>query len=163
MSQSRNNITREVSRKSLFPDASPLIPTTLSYNQGDLLYFDSSTKRIKLAAAESEASTLLGVAVQKIVEGIPAQPYNTATSASQAQGALPGPAYGVIVSLYLKNGDALARGSLVYADPVTGAQNVQAAGTKAIGLYQGANITGGTDTLIEVLLGARYPSDSLVF
>lgn len=159
-----NRVTRTISEKSVFMDATQVIPSSLSYNQGDLLAFDSSSHIVKLMSAESDASTFLGVAVNTVVSGKLKSPYTgTAVDAVSGDNCIQGPVFGDIVKLQLKNGDSLNPGDYVYADPSTGNANVQATGTKPIGVYQGATVTAGTLTYIELYLGARFPNDVLKF
>lgn len=164
MAQSKNRIIRSIAPKSLFEEAAPAISTAVTFNQGDLLYFDTSAKVIKRLTSEGNAATFVGISRIGVTLGVPNGPYQgLASQPSAAQGAIPGPQYGIVAALILKSGDALAVGSDVYADPSTGNFHVQAAGTKAIGLYQGKAVTGDGVAAVEVLLGARYSNDSLKF
>ncbi len=166
MSFPKNRITREVAKKSVFEDlnAGAGMSSAVNYNQGDLLYRDASSGLVSTLSAETDAATFLGIAEQTVVSGVPQGPYQgLASSAHTAIGATKGPAYGVIAKLIAKSGDAFAWGVNVYADPASGDCNVQVAGTKPIGVYQGPNITGDGVKEIEVLLGARYPNDVLKF
>ena len=163
MSTAKNTIVREIGRKSIFESAFNVTDSAVSYNQGDLLVFNATTHKIVKPSAESEGSTFLGTAVVTVVNGKLKSPYSTSNDAAIQPSDIPGPAYGVSALVKLKNGDALASGEPVYLYPAGGEQHVQVAGTKAIGVYQGKNVTGGTDTNIEVLLGARYYGDVLKF
>jgi len=163
MSTAKNTIVREISRKSIFESAFTVTDSAVSYNQGDLLVFNATTKKIVKPSAETEGSTFLGCAVVTVVNGKLKSPYSTSNDAAIQPSDIPGPAYGVIALCKLKSGDALASGDAVYLYPAGGEQYVQAAGTKIIGVYQGKNVTGGTNTDIEVLLGARYIGDTLKF
>jgi hypothetical protein len=160
-----NKIVRSVAPKTIFADAYALTSTTADFEQCDLMVYDATTKKIIKPAAEADCATFLGVAQVAVVDGKIKSPYQgTAVDAAQAIGALPGPVYGVEVKLVLKTGDALNPGDLVYADPASGARHVQAAGTKAIGVYQGAAIASAVaGQEIIVLVGARYPLDTLKF
>jgi len=158
-----NRITRSISQKSLFEDSSAVTPSTLSYNQGDLLAFDTSAHVLKLMAAEGDAVTFVGIARETVLLGNLKRPFVTPVDGSFGADVIAGPVYGVIAKLQLKSGDTLNPGDDVYADPVTGNANVQAAGTKPIGTYEGPAVTAGASTYVEVLLGARYPNDTLKF
>jgi hypothetical protein len=161
---SQNRIIRSIAPKAIFEEAHSVISSASTWDQGDLLYFDTSAKVIKRLASEGNAATFLGIARTKIVSGVPASPYQgLASQPNEATGAVPGPQFGLIAALVLKSGDALSPGALVYADPATGNFNVQASGTKDIGVYQGASVTGDGVTSVEVFLGARYPDDTLRF
>lgn len=158
----KNRIVRTVEKKTIFPSAKAVVGAASDWNQGDLLVFDDAANVIKKAAAEAEGATFLGIAEQSVVDGKLAAPYVTDVDASIAASEIPGPAFGVVAKLVLKTGDALAPGDLVYLDPASGAYHVQAAGTKAIGVYGGPTIAAAAaGQEIEVLLGARHPGDTL--
>lgn len=160
----KNNLVRDVSTKSIFPSAQAVTNATVSYDQGDLLYFDTVNFLVKKPAAETDCVTFCGVALETVVNGKIKRPYTTDVDASQAISDLPGPAYGSVFKFIAKTGDAFNPGDVVYGDPVSGSRNVQAAGTKAIGIYQGpviASAAAGQE--IEVLVGTRFPADALKF
>lgn len=159
-----NRLTLSDQKKSIFPDATAVISSAVSFNQGDLLYFNDTSNLISRLAAEGDAVTFLGIAEVTIVSGKLASPYVTDVDASQAISAIPGPVYNVRAKLVAKTGDAFNPGDLVYANPAAGNYHVQAAGTKAIGVYQGpavASAAAGQE--IEILLGTRFPADALKF
>lgn len=163
----KNTLVRSIAPKSVFPAAQGVTPSTLSYEQGDLLCFDATAHAIKHAAAESEGSTFLGVALETVVLGKLKRPYVTDVDASQAPSSTPGPDFGDTHKVVLKTGDTVNPGDLIYLYPAQGTRAVQAAGTKAIGVYVGqVAVTGGPSdqpTEIEALVGARYPLDTLRF
>jgi len=164
MSVSKNNIVVSENRKSLFPSALAVIDSTVSYNQGDLLVFDTTTKVIKVAAAEADGATFLGVATETVVSGKMKKPYSTDVDSSSAISDVAGPAYGVVAELIAKTGIALAPGDSIYLDPATGAQGVTITGTKVVGIYQGktvASTVAGQKILVAV--GARFPTDAFKF
>jgi hypothetical protein len=160
-----NKITRSVAPKSMFESAQAVISSAVSFEQGDLLVFDDATNLLKVPTLESQGSTFLGIAKVTIVSGKLAGPYTgTAVDAASAISDIPGPVYGVIAKVIAKTGDAFNPGDSVYLDPASGTRNVQAAGTKVIGLYQGAAVASASaGQEIEVLLGCRHPGDSLNF
>lgn len=160
-----NNIVRSIAPKTIFSDLAigNGLNSSSAFNQGDLLIFDTSTLLARIAASEGEAATFLGVSPVSVASGVPVGPYQGLATSSQVKQIVPGPVYGVIASLNLKVGDALAKGASVYADPSSGQQFVQASGTKPIGVYEGPSITGVSGTTVECLLGARYPNDTLKF
>lgn len=165
---SKNRIVRSIAPKSLFEEASAVVGSSTTFNQGDLLYFDTSTHTLKRLTSEANAATFCGIARIGITNGVPNSPYQgLASQPSEARGALPGPQYGIIVALVLKSGNALNPGDSVYADPVDSNFGVQTNGTKIIGIYQGTpalgSVTGDGVSTVEVLLGARYPADTLLF
>jgi len=159
-----NNVIREVAKKSIFEDARQQISAATTIKQGSLVCFNETSNLLVLPAAETEGNLFLGVMPVSIVNGKLASPYNTDVQASQSISDVPGPQYGQIHKLTLKTGDSLNPGDNVYLDPATGADGVQAAGTKAIGIYQGKAIAGAAaGTQIEVLVGCRFKDDVLKF
>lgn len=162
----KNLIVRSVAPKSLFESAVNLISSAVSFNQGDLLILDTSGHLLAHAAAESDGATFLGIARTSIASGKIIGPYTGVPDAdvSAAITDVAGPQYGVVAKLVLKTGDSVSPGSLVYLDPSSGTQNVQASGTKAIGIVQSAAVSSAAaGTQIEVLLGCRAPVDALLF
>lgn len=160
----KNTITREVRPASIFESAVNVISSAVSFDQGDLLILSSNL--LAKPAAESDGSTFLGVARVSITSGVVVSPYRNDVSASQAVADIPGPWYGVVAKCQLKASASLSPGGLVYLDPATGTRGVAASGTKAIGVYQGPSVTGGPSTNlteVEVLIGHRYPGDTLAF
>lgn len=158
----KNRIVRTVAEKSIFESAKAVVSAAVSFDQGDLLVFDDTANLLKKPAAEAEGATFVGIARCTIASGKLASPYTTDVDGSQAITEIPGPAYGVIAKLVLKTGDALNPGDQVFLDPAAGTHHVQAAGTKAIGIYAGPAIGAAVaGQEIEVLLGARHPGDTL--
>jgi hypothetical protein len=117
MSVAKNNIYRSVAPKSMFESAFPVLSTAVTYNQGDILYFDDSANLIKPIAASGDAATVLGVARQTVVSGKVASAYSTAVDAAQGISDVAGPVYGVVAFFTLKTSDAFNPGDKVY--PVT--------------------------------------------
>jgi hypothetical protein len=166
MSKGRNNIIRSFGQKSLFDAAQNVHNSTTTYNQGDLLCFDTTNKVLKTLTAETDAATFCGVAVETVVNGKTQSPYTSDVDASAAAqlGALPGPAYNVITKQTSKTGDAWTPGCAVYAAPTVDKDAVSITGTKQIGIYQGPTIaSAAAGQQVEVKLGARYPADTLNF
>lgn len=164
MNAAKNTIVRSVAPKSVFEDATDLHSSTIDYDQGDFLVYDAATQLLKKPTLETEGVTMLGIGPQTIVDGQPKSPYQgTAVDASQKTPRLVGPTYGVVARCVAKTGDTFLRGGLVYLDPATGGRGVSSAGTKAIGVYQGEQVTAVAGQEIECLIGARYPGDTLQF
>ncbi len=164
MSTPTNRVLVSVAPRTIFNDATNQTDSTVSYNQGDLLVFRLGL--VQKAAIEGDASTFLGIAPVTVISGKLQSPYQgLATTSRESPNGIPGPVCGVIATLILKSGDALAVGAPVYADPSDGPEFVQSAtsGTKIIGVYQGAAITGDGIKSVDVLLGSRYPADTLSF
>lgn len=154
-----NRIILSENPRSVLPDA--VIASTASFDQGDLLIYDSTAKVIAKAAAESDNSTFLGISPVTVIDGKVQGPYNgLATDDARQAGAIAGPVFGVVALLKLKNGDTFSYGALVYGDPVTGPYHVQATGTKAIGVFVGTTVTAGSNSYGNVMLTARYPGDA---
>jgi len=160
-----NKITRSVAPKTLLCDADKYVSAAVSYNQGDLLIFDVGTGLIDNPAAEVDGAKFVGVALQDVVAGKVRSPY-TGTDVDAAQGlpALAGPQFGVVVKCISKTGDSWVVGQAAFLDPATGTRGVSSAGTKAIGIFQGKAVAAAAaGQEVEVLLGARYPTDTLIF
>lgn len=160
----KNRITRLGDEaKSAFESAISVISAAVTFNQGDLLVFDTSAKLLKVPTSETDGSTFLGIAPVTVVSGKIKSPYVTDVDGSTAITDVPGPQYGVIGNMKLRQGDSFTPGCQVYLDPTYDVQTVAVTGTKPIGLYQGATVTAGSGTLGEVLIGCRYPNDTLKF
>lgn len=163
----KNTITRTVRRGSVFESAKAVISSATNFQQGDLLVFDSSTHLLRKPTVETEGNLFAGVARETLVNGVMPAPYSTDVDSSRAIADVPGPDYGVVAKCHLKASDTLNPGDVVYLYPIGWTnRGVQASGTKAVGVYQGAAVTGGpssSPTEVEVLLGHRYPGDTLVF
>lgn len=147
-----NTIVRNDGMYSLFPSAVNLIDATISFNQGDFLYLDTTNHLIKKPTLEANGGTFLGIALESIVLGKPVKPYVTDVDASAAIVDVAGPALGLVVKAVAKTGDAFVPGQSVYLDPATGTRGVATTGTKAIGLYQGKSITAVAGQEIEIRL-----------
>jgi hypothetical protein len=159
-----NNIVRGGAQgRSIFSSVLPVLTTAVSYNQGDLIAFDTGNHRLKTAVT-GDGANILGVAINTIINGLPASPYQgTAVDASEGLSDMGGPLFGVVASLILDTGSTLNPGDKVYISTV-GAQNVstvQGGGTdKYIGLYVGPAITSSAaGTKGDILVGARYNAD----
>lgn len=160
----KNTVVKQVGEKQIFPDIKNFLDSTVDFNQGDILIFDTSTYLVRAATSEGEGAYLLGIANATVVDGKPALPYSTANDAAIAATSIDGPLYGDTFKMILKTGSTLTPGQQVYADPGTSARGVASSGTKAIGVYQGAAVSSSAAGLeIEVLIGARYPNDTLKF
>jgi hypothetical protein len=164
MSSPKNNIVRSVAPKSLFESALPVLDNTVTYNQGDLIAFDTNNGVLK-AAATGDIDNLLGVARQTLIDGVMPSPYQgTAVDASQAIEDVAGPVYGIVASMVLLNGDTFNPGDKVYltADPQTVTVTNPGSG-KNCGIYQGRAITAGSASVGDVLIGARYGLSGIQF
>jgi hypothetical protein len=166
MSTPLNRITRSLRPASIFEDATHLIDSTVSFNQGDLLCLDTTAHLLKIATVEAtDSPNFLGIAPVTVVAGKIKRPYTTDVDASQASTAIEGPVYGVIAKMVLNTGSSLNPGQSVYLDPSHGPQSVATTGTSAIGIYQGSQgvISGSAAGLeVEVELTAVYPVTAAV-
>lgn len=99
-------------RKSIFMDAKNQVDSTVSYNQGDLIALVGG--KLKAIVAAGDTQYFLGVAPQTVASGVPVGPY-VGLATTPAAGALPGPIYGDVHEMKLKNGDSFTVGCLVYA------------------------------------------------
>ena len=148
----------------IFPNIKNLVDATVSFAQGDLLIYDATNKLVRKPASEGECSTLVGIASFDAASGKPLSAFQTAVDGSVGTPALNGPIYNVVAKMILTTGSTLNAGALVYSNPTVGAQVVATSGTKAIGIYQGASIAGSAaGQTVEILIGARYPGDTLAF
>lgn len=162
-----NTTKYSVAGKQIFPDIKALVDSTISFFQGDLMFYDASAKLVKPVSSGTEGSmaTLIGIATENIFQGKPFTPYpGTLVDAAQATPALNGPMYGIVAEFTLATGSTLNPGDPVYALPASGSQFVATTGTQAIGVYEGKLISSSSaGQKVEVLVGARYPSGNLQF
>lgn len=156
-----NTVARRVARNTVFADIQSLVGASTSFNQGDLLVMDTTLHIVAKPAVQSDGQNFLGIAPVTVVNGKLPSVYTTATDASVGTPALPGPEFGDEVFVFLKSGDSLNPGDVVYLYPAGGAQYVQSVGNKSIGVYIGPAITAGASTQIIIKCGARYPGDTL--
>lgn len=161
----KNTVIKEINNSQIFPDIKNFVGSSTTFNQGDFLFYDAATQIVKILASETDAATMVGVAALSIVNGKPVSPYQgLPVDAAQAIPSMNGPLYGNTNSCVLKTGVSINPGAALYADPATSARGVSPSGTKQIGVYQGAAITSSAAGLeVEVLVGARFPNDSLKF
>lgn len=154
-----NNIVRSVAPKSKFESALPVLSTAVSYNQGDLIAFNTSSKILAVATTGNMAN-LLGVARQTIVNGVAQSPYQgTAVDASQGISDLAGPVYGVVAFFKTTVGDSYTPGAAVYMGADAQTVTVTDPGSNdSIGIYQGRALTGAAGVTADVLVGSRYLS-----
>jgi len=147
----KNRIVRQVAPISVFEDASALISSSISWNQGDLIYLDTTNNLLKPLASDANAAKICGIARQTIVSGKLSPVYQgTAVDASVAIEGLAGPQAGVIARLKLKSGDAFVPGQAVYYGG--DAQTVATTGTNPVGLFQDAAITAGATSEGDIML-----------
>lgn len=158
-----NRIVRVVERKSVLPEMKGAISSATNINQGDLCVFDTGTNLVRKVTTGDDGTTFIGISEETIVNGILPRPYVTDVDAAQAQPSVPGPSFGVVAKLVLKTGDSVVAGGLVYLDVAAGAFHVTstAGALKAIGVAQQDITSAAAGQTVEVLLGCRYPQDTL--
>lgn len=167
MSVSYNNIKRSQAMRSVIESALSFIDSTISFNQGDLLYLDTTAHRIKPITADANTANCLGVSRVQIVNGKLASPYSgTAVDSSQGLSDIPGPVYGVVAELTLNTGDAFNPGDLVYPIGSVDAQTVSSSSNtgarKACGIFVGVAVgsaVSGQKGLIQI--GCQYQAGSI--
>ena len=157
-----NFIVRSVRPASVFPSLLHLVDNTISFEQGDLLFYDAANDLVKVLGAETDTAAFLGISEVTLVLGKIKQPYSTDVDASQAIVSEAGPVFGVVALLEAKSGDSFTPGVEVGADAANlkrGASTTIT--TNSIGVYQGKALTASAGDLIEVLLTAQYPFASM--
>lgn len=163
-SVSKDRVYREDDLKALFEAGINFVDSTISFNQGDLMCYDTGSNLIRKVAATTDGVTFLGIAPVKIVSGVLAGPYtglSDLTSVAQPQAFL-GPIYGVTANMILKTGDAFLDGVKVYLANGENCQTVSVTDPgdgNYIGLYVGDSIaSAAAGQEGQIKLGCRYPS-----
>lgn len=147
----KNRIVRQVAPFSVFEEAQALVSSAISWNQGDLIYLDTTNHLLKALDSDAHAATICGIARQSISSGKPSPVYQgTAVDAAAAIEGIAGPQAGVIAKMKLKSGDAFVPGCAVYYGG--DAQTVSVTGTNTVGLYQDASVTAGATSEGNILL-----------
>lgn len=155
-----NRIFRSDARKSFFENAKAAISTAISWNQGDLLYLDTSAHLIKVVASTANAATFLGIADNTLISGKLQGPYTglTAVNAAEAIFSVTGPVFGVEATLKLKASDAFVTGGKVYLVEGGDTQTVTSTdpgGDLFIGFFQDAATTAAAGDQGTILLCGR--------
>lgn len=137
---------------------------TPTFNQGDLMCYDSTVPGIRAVTATTDAAAFLGVSPVSVVAGKLAGPYDglTQTNAAQAAQEFRGPIHDADFSMQLKIGDAFTFGCKVYLVDGGDTQTVTITDTLAagnyIGYYVGDAITPAAATTGTVHIISRYPA-----
>lgn len=149
--KARNTIVRQVAPNSAIADLTNFVSSACTWNQGDILFYDTATNLVKPVASDANGATCMGVAVNTVISGKPAPVYQgTAVDAAVSAQSLAGPVFGCEVKLKLKTGDSFTPGAAIYATSVD-AQTVSVSGTNAIGFYVGPAVTGaGADGICRI-------------
>lgn len=165
MSTAVNNLIREVNPgRSLFASLLPVLSTSSTWNQGDILAYDATNKILNAATGSGSGANVVGFAVNTMVKGIMPSPYQgTAVDASAAIEDAAGPLFGNVGSFLIKTGDSFNPGDPCYltGDP----QTLTATATgSSVGIYQGMPITSApSGTNGDFLIGARWQQAGLTF
>lgn len=132
------------------------------FNQGDLLYWDSSAKVVKALVTDGNAATLAGVALKSSALSL----YVNQTTGSAVKNYEPMALVGIgcIVRLKTTAAETLTHGLAVYAG--ADAQTVTTvAGSNPVGYVQldqsQSSITGAAGVTVNVLLAVKSPVASL--
>ena len=161
MSVARNNLVRQVQPASLFESAKPVLSTNslCTWNQGDLIAFDSNRGFLRPVTGSGDAGIIVGVALQTIVNGVKPSPYQgTAVDASEAIDDVGGPMFGSVFQMVLQAGGTFTPGAYVY--PTTDPQTVSPTGSWPCGIYQGLQVTQGSTAYGDCLIGSTYLASS---
>lgn len=155
-----NRVFRSNARKSFFENAKAAVSTAISWNQGDLLYLDTTAHLIKVVSATGTAATFLGIADNTVSAGKLVGPYTglTPVTAAEAISSLVGPSFGVEALLKLKASDAFVTGGKVYLSDGSDSQTVSSVDPgdgKFIGFYQDAAKTAAAGDQGVILLIGR--------
>jgi len=159
----KNTVNKQIREGSRIPDVKNFTNSSISYNQGDFLIFDTSNNVVRAPSAESEMASFLGIASLDVVSGFPRSPYSTQVTASQGVTSMEGPLYGDTFNMTLQTGTTINPGAAMFGAPVgVGVEPnniVSATGTYQIGWYLGPAITSSAAGLVvEVAIGARWPA-----
>lgn len=162
-----NNIIRQGAQgRSMFASALPVLSSAVNYNQGDLLCFDDSGN-VLIPAATGNVANFLGVAINTVVNGVPASPYQ-GVPVTEGPSDMGGPLFGVVATFTLDTSSSLNPGDLVYLSAV-GVQNVAPSdpgSNGSIGVYtgtQGVLSSSSAGQKVDILLGARFRMSGLTF
>jgi hypothetical protein len=160
-----NPIFKRVNRNSLTEDIVAAIGASTTFNAGDFLTFNLTTKTFGTLAGESDSVNFAGVAVQSISSGKQVSAYTTDTDSALGYASVKGPEFGDEVFAVLKAGDTITPGQEVYFN--SGSQSIAnntkcgvttTVGTKAIGIYFGPSLTGAptNGTIIPIKLFCNF-------
>lgn len=158
---SYNAISRKGSGNSVFESAKNVLSSSVSYNQGDILAFDTSAKVLKVVSTTADSANVLGVADNVVVSGKLVGPYTglTAVDAAEAIGDVAGPRYGVEALMKVHTGASLTPGCKLYLSDGDDSQTLAVTDPgdgNYIGIYQGVAVTAAAGARYPVLIGARY-------
>jgi hypothetical protein len=161
---SLNAIVRNGPGLTLFEDGKSVTSSSSSWNQGDLICFDTGSTTLRAVTATGDAATFAGIADNVVVSGQLASPYQglTPVNGAQVSPGFVGPKYGVTARLVVNTGDALTPGCKMYL--LNGGTCQQVTVTNPgdgnyIGIYVGVAVaSAAAGQQVDVLIGSRYPS-----
>lgn len=159
----KNTVNKQIREGAVIPDVKSFTNASISYNQGDLLIFDTANNVVRAPSAEAECAAFLGIASLDVVSGFPRSPYISQVDASQGVTSMEGPIYGNTFNMVLQTGTTMNPGAALYGSPVAvGVEPnnlVAATGTYQIGVYVGPVVTSSAaGQVVEVLIGRRWPA-----
>jgi hypothetical protein len=153
--------------ESLFEDGRAAVvvgSTAATWNQGDLMCFDTGALTLRPVSATGDGVTFVGVADNAVTNGQLNSPYQglTPVDASQKGPGFVGPKYGVTARLLLHVGDSFTIGAKVYLSNGDNTQTVTVTDPgdhNYVGIFVGlvpvtSAVAGQTG---DILIGARYP------
>lgn len=157
----KNGTFRRVNRNSLAEDITAAVGASTTYNAGDFLTFNLTTKTFGQLAGESDTQSFAGLAVQSVSSGKVPTAYTTDVDGSAGYPQIKGPEFGDEVYATLKAGDSVTPGTVLgYNALSTSPKNgvTTTITTKAIAIYFGPALTGAptTGTVIPVKLLCNF-------
>ncbi len=161
-----NRIVRDGPGKTFFESGKSVASSATNWNQGDLVYLDTSAHVLKRVAATGDAATIQGIADNVVTAGRLAGPYDGLTPVNSAQVTpdFVGPKYGVVAELVLLTSDAFYPGVKVYLHEGGNSQMVTSgADSEYIGIYVGpavASAAAGQTGFVR--LGARIATGNVL-
>jgi hypothetical protein len=158
VSNPKNRILYEINKNAALDDIQDGVDSTISFNEGDLLYFDDTNNLVKpTTGGGTDGATFLGISRVTVVSGKLKSPYSgTAVDASEKAGRIPGPVCGVVAKMIGTTGDVMAYGDPVYVS-ATSPQHVQkTANGTLIGYFVGKPVTVAAGQEIECRLVNQF-------
>ena len=102
--------------KTMFESGKAVVSSASNWNQGDLVYLDTTNHILNRVSSTAHAISIQGVADNVVTSGKLAGPYDglTAVDAAQVTPDFAGSRYGVVASMKLVSGQAYNVGAKVY-------------------------------------------------
>jgi len=158
-----DRIIRDDRGVTLFQSGKSAVDASSTWNQGDLITFNTSAHALRRVASTADGLTCVGIADNVVTNGKLAGPYDglTAVDAAQVTPDFVGPKYGVVASMVLVTSGAFHCGDKVYLQDGGDSQTVGPTGgdSNYVGIYVGTTIaSAAAGQQGPILLGARYPA-----